>query len=64
MIVHAVQKGGRVQYYTDKSSSPKGFTGILVAFTESCISYKTSHNSKTILVVDENFHRIKTVRIS
>ncbi|MFI3290963.1 MAG: hypothetical protein R3Y46_03680 [Opitutales bacterium] len=62
MIVSAVQKGGLIYIYDEKGRT-KTRNGILVSFTGTSISYKTSKTSKTILVLDDKLKRIRTISI-
>ncbi len=58
MIVNAIQKGGMIYIYTEKGMKTRN--GYLVSFTGNAISYVTSPNTQTVIVLDENLRRIRS----
>lgn len=59
MVVGCIQKGGSFMVYRDKGA-PRLQNGYVVAFSGNSISYITSKGSQTVIVIDDNFHRIKS----
>ena len=59
MIVSCIQKGPSFYIYRD-TGSPRLHAGYLVSFSGTTISYNSSPNSQTAIVIDENGHRIKS----
>lgn len=58
MIVNAMQKGGMIYIYTDKGMKTRN--GYLVSFTGTSVCYVTSPNTKTVIVLDENLHLLRS----
>ena len=59
MIVSCIQKGPSFYIYRD-TGSPRLHAGYLVSFSGTTISYISSPNNQTVIVIDENGHRIKS----
>lgn len=59
MITTAIQKGGLIYIYDEKGRMHTR-NGYLVAFTGSSISYVTSKNSQTVIVLDDKLNRIRS----
>ena len=59
MIVNCIQKGGSFLIYRTTGAA-RLQNGYVVSFNGECVSYITSKGSKTIIVIDEKGHRIKS----
>ena len=59
MIVNCIQKGPSFYIYRD-TGAPRMHAGFLVSFSGTTISYVSSPNTQTVIVIDENGHRIKS----
>ncbi|MBR4596966.1 MAG: hypothetical protein IKO42_01035 [Opitutales bacterium] len=59
MIVNAIQNGGLINIYDEKGAL-RTRNGYLVSFTGSSISYITSKNTQTVIVLDDKLRRIRS----
>ena len=59
MITNAIQKGGLIHIYDEKGHLHT-INGYLVSFTGSSLSYITSKNTQTVIVLDEDLRRIRS----
>lgn len=59
MITNAFQKGGLIYIYDEKGHLHTR-NGYLVAFTGSSISYVTSKNTQTVIVLDDKLNKIRS----